>query len=92
MLKQQTAGALASVPDRFSQHGGPISMKDRESLSLNDVVTYLSKEIADRQQTLREELAKGYQEMAAFNLNMAEEMLMIETEAEHALLSQVSGV
>lgn len=30
--------------------------------------------------------------MAAFNLNMAEEMLMIETEAEHALLRQVSGV
>ncbi|WP_214891423.1 hypothetical protein [Exiguobacterium sp. s142] len=92
MLKQRTTGALVSVPDRFSQHVSPISMKDRESLSLNDVVTYLSKEIADRQQALREELAKGYQEMAAFNLNMAEEMLMIETEAEHALLRQVSGV
>ncbi|TCI67919.1 hypothetical protein EVJ22_13185 [Exiguobacterium sp. SH0S7] len=92
MLKQRTAGTLVSVPDRFSQHVSPISMKDRESLSLNDVVTYLSKEIADRQQALREELAKGYQEMAAFNLNMAEEMLMIETEAEHALLRQVSGV
>ena len=92
MLNQRTTGALASVPDRISNKGDSISMKDRETLSLNDVVTYLSKEIADRQQTLREELAKGYQEMAAFNLNMAEEMLTIEAEAEHALLRQVSGV
>ena len=46
----------------------------------------------ERKRQLREELKRGYEEMAAINLSIVGEMLQIETEAEFSLLRQVSGV
>lgn len=46
----------------------------------------------ERKRQLREELKRGYEEMAAINLSIVGEMFQIETEAEFSLLRQVSGV
>lgn len=91
MLNQQTQNMTVSTPNRFAD-GSQVTEPVEKLTSLNDVVTYLSKEIIERQRVLRDELAAGYLEMAALNLEMAEEMLIIEAEAERAFLRQMNGV
>lgn len=62
---------------------------NRDELIHRELVRFVQ---LQRNKQIREEMQRGYKEMAKINLNIATESFLVEEEAENALDRLVSGV
>ena len=83
---------MISLPQNLLQEVDGVARKEksnRSELIREAMKLYLQER---RKQSIRENMQKGYMEMAKINLNLASESFLLEEEADTALDRLVSGV
>ncbi len=92
MASNNTKRIMISLPQNLLQEvDGVVEMEalNRSELIRQAMKLYL---LERKKKTIRENMQKGYMEMANINLNLASESFLLEEEADSAVDRLVSGV